>query len=298
MNTSTPSPRSSVPGLGKAVLLSSLLACATHVHATLLLQENFDGPDIEIGDLNGQNSWSADTGVDVVAGGLSYTSAGGGVITITGGANRAQSSNVSAVGPSPGFAVTPLATKSFSSQSSEVWMSFTLLISDSANSDRYWFWLSDTTNISTGFTASVGDVNNSNKSLYADTRINTSVVSSAAAPYTQGQTVFLVARLSKDGAATDINAYDRVELWVNPTSTILGSATTSVDRTNSSFTGGITNFGLSALGGTPTIQWDNLLIGTTQADVLDLYAIPEPSSYAALVGLASLGLVTLRRRRG
>lgn len=273
--------------------LAAFFACATLSPAAVLLQENFDG--LTPGDLNGQNSWTADTGLDVVAGGQSYT---GGTITISGGANRAQSSVVSSVGPGPGFAVSPLATKSFSSQSGDVWMSFTMSVSNSVVGDRYWFWVSDTTNISTGFTASVGDVNTGNKNLYADTRINTSVTSSSATAYTEGQTVFLVARLSKDGAATNTNAYDRVELWVNPTSTFLGAASASVDRNNSSFTGGVVNFGLSALGGSPTIQWDNLLVGTGQADVLNVYAIPEPSAFAAFGGLAALGFAALRRRRG
>ena len=265
--------------------LVSVFTLTTLAHATVLLSENFD--NLTTGDLNGQNSWTADTGLDVVASGQSYSN---GSLTISGGANSAQSSNVSS-------AVTaPLATKSFASQSGEIWMSFTLSISNTANADRYWFWLSDTTNINSGFTAAIGDTNSGTKSLYTETRINTTAITGPQTNITEGQTVFLVARLSKDGAATDTDAYDRVELWVNPLSTTLGSASSSVDRTNSSFTGGVVSFGLTALGGTPTLQWDNLLVGTTQADVLNVYAIPEPSTFAALGGAAALGLAILYRR--
>jgi hypothetical protein len=288
MKNSAPSPLDLNRGVLRKTLsvLAPLFACATLSHATVLLQEDFNS--LTTGDLNGQNSWTADAGLDVVAGGQSYNS---GTLSISGGANRVQSAT-----PSSGVAA-PLATKSFTSQSSEVWMSFTMSISTSVNGDRYWFWLSDTTNINSGFTAAVGDTNQGTKGLYAETRINTTAIASTQTTITEGQVIFLVARLSKDGAATDTNAYDRVELWVNPTSTIIGSATTSVDRTDSVFTGGVVSFGLTVLGTTPTLGWDNLLVGTSQADVLNVYAIPEPSTYAALGGLAALGFTALRRRR-
>ncbi len=103
---------------------------------------------------------------------------------------------------------------------------------------------------------------------------------------------FIVGRLSKDGSATDPNAYDRMELWLNPSSATLGSATATANGpANSSFTGGIANFGLTTLSSSAVLEWDNLRIGTTQLDV-----IPEPAT-AMLVGLAALSLVLRRRRR-
>jgi len=267
--------------------LVPFLASAALSHATLLLNENFD--DLTAGSLNGQDGWTANADLNVVPGGLSYTS---GDITLSGGANHVQSSVTSP------DAATPLATNSFDSQSGDVWMSFTMVVNNSANNDRYWFWLSDTTSINSGFTAAVGDASTSSKNLVAETRINTTSIDSSQVGIADGQVIFVVARLSKDGGAANTDAYDRVELWVNPDSTSLGSASATADRSNPSFTAGVLNFRLTVLG-TPTLQWDNLLVGTTQADVLDVYAtIPEPAVCAALGGLAALGLaLTLRRRR-
>jgi len=285
MNTSTTALRSSVSFLGKSLLvLAPFLASATLSHAALLLQENFNSS----GPLNGQNGWTANANLNVVAGGLSYNNDS---ISISGGAYRAQSNVVV-------DAATPLAVNSFASQSGEVWFSFTMQVVGTPNTaSRYWFWVSDTTSINTGMTGAVGATVAGNNTIYSEIRtISTSTNQASSHNVAGGQTYFLVGRLSKEGPAIDSNVYDRMELWVNPTSTTLSDPTVS-NRAGSAVTGGITYFGLTGVATAADLAWDNLRVGTTQADVLDVYAIPEPSTYAALVGLAALGLVTLRRRR-
>ena len=273
--------------------LAASLGLASAAQGALLLQENFDG--LSTGNLNSQNSWTAKSGVSVVAGGLSYNTAS---LSISGGANRVESTLIGS-GSSD-----YLATKSFAAQSSDVWFSFTLRIDTSTtafgNGPRFWFWVSDTTDISTGVTGSVTDNNTGNKNLSSEIRLSSTATSNSSGVIVTDSVYFLVARLSKDGSATLASAYDRLELWVNPTSTSIGAATISSDAPiGASFTGGIANFGLTTLSTAADLQWDNLRVGTLRADVVDVYAtsIPEPSSFAALAGLAGLGLAAARRRR-
>lgn len=275
-------------------LLIACTALASAAQAALLLQENFDG--LNTGNLNGQNGWTAKSGVSVAPGGLSYSA---GSLTVSGGANRVESTLIGS------GSADYLATKGFAAQSSDVWFSFTLRIDTSdqppttfGNGPRFWFWVSDTTDISTGVTGSVTDNNTGNKNLSSEIRLTSTPTANSSGVIVTDSVYFLVARLSKDGGATLANAYDRLELWVNPTSTSIGAATISSDApASASFTGGIANFGLTTLSTAADLQWDNLRIGTTRADVVDVYAIPEPASFAALAGLAGLGLAATRRRR-
>lgn len=268
----------------KSTILLSLLA-ASSSQGALLLSETFDG--LTTGGLNVQNGWTALTGVNVVTGGLSYSA---GTINVAGGTKHVQSS----VG---GTVADANATKGFATQSGNVWYSFTMKITGSVNNDRYWFGIGEEVSITSGFTGSFGDTNTGNKNVFAETRINTTPVNSATSlPQTLDQIYFIVARLSKDGAATNTNAYDSMEIWIDPTSETLGTASLTTDRTNSTTEAGIDTFALTVLG-TPGLQWDNLRIGNAKADVVDFYVIPEPSS-AVLLGFGALGLVLRRSRKG
>ena len=265
------------------------VACATLSHAAVLLQENFD--NLNAGALSGDNSngWTAVSGVNVAAGGISYSN---GAITINGGANRVESTLLS------GGTGSPLATKGFAAQSGEVWFSFTLRVDSSANNSRYWFWVSDTTDINTGATGTVANSNTANRTIFSEIRINTSVSStSVVSSAVDDQTYFFVAKLSKNGNATNADAYDQMEVWLNPNSTTLTGGIVANGHINAGTTGGIANFGLTTLTTAADIQWDNLLVGTSQADVLNVYAIPEPSAFAAYGGFAAISFAALRRRR-
>src|SRR5690606_349633 len=161
------------------------------------------------------NSWTALSGVNVTAGGLGYSA---GTITVAGGANHVQS----AVG---GDAATPNATKGFATQSGDVWYSFTMKTTASENSDRYWFGVGEEVSINSGLTGAFGDTGSDNKNVFAQTRLNTTGVNSPTSlSQSLDEIYFVVARLSKDGAATNTNAYDRMEVWIDPTSEILGAA--------------------------------------------------------------------------
>jgi hypothetical protein len=267
------------------VVLAPFVMGATLSHAAILFDQNFD--NLTAGGLNGQGSWTAQSDVNVTAGGLGYNN---GSIVISGGANHIQSNSIS-----PNTA-TPLATTSFAAQTGDVWFSFTMKAESVTNGSRFWFWASDNTDINSGFTGGVSTSQTNNSIIYSETRLNTSATfTTSVNSLVSGNTYFFVVRLSKDGPSTNANAYDRVELWVNPSSSSLGAAAIS-ERTDTTTTT-LSQFGLTALATATPLQWDNLLIGTTQADVLGLYAIPEPSTYAALGGLSVLGLATLRRRR-
>jgi hypothetical protein len=285
MNTSTTVPRSSVSILGKSFLsLAALLACAPLSHATLLLQENFN--NLTAGDLNTQNGWTADATLDVANGGLSYTN---GSITIDGGSKHAVWSGANAQ---------PTGSKTFATQSGDVWFSLTINISAADTASRFWFYVSDDADL--GNAGVFGKINNNSNALLAGYRATTSQFTSSGTSLVVDTTLFIVGRFSQTGSTPTVGDYDRMQVWINPDSTTLSAVAdfTAADSvTGSGISSGINTFAVTALGTGSTVLWDNLLVGTTQADVLNVYAIPEPSTYAALGGLTALGLAALRRRR-
>src|SRR5674476_97670 len=86
-------------------------------------------------------------------------------------------------------------------------------------------------------------------------------------------------------------------LWINPTP---GAAAPTATATLSGITAtAIDNVGVKAQTGTGTFLVDNLLIGTTWADVTPAIAVPEPGTLALLGGGAVLALAFRRRlKRG
>ncbi|MEM6550726.1 MAG: PEP-CTERM sorting domain-containing protein [Planctomycetota bacterium] len=259
--------------------------------AAPLLSDNFES--YATGDLNGNGGWTANAAVDVVAGGLDYAN---GDITINGGDQRVFSN---ALSPN---AQTALASNSFASQDGEVWFSFTLQADNSSNTPRYWFYVGEDAALasgSSGVKGSIADNNTGDDGIRAEFRRNTNAQSSSDAAFTSNEVLFVVGRLSKDGVGPSAaDAYDLFEFWLNPSSTTLGAPTRSIEpNTASTFTDGIDTFGLTTLSAATDLSWDNLLIGTSQADVVDVYTtpIPEPASLA-LVGLGLLAIGGRRRR--
>lgn len=274
----------------KSFILTPLLALAVMapLHGAPLLSENFE--NLNTGALNGQGGWSAAGELTVATGGLSYSN---GDINIAGGTHHAVSTGANVQGA---------AFNTFASQSGEVWFSLTLNVSTTNNSNRFWFHVSDDADLNDS--GVIGQTNSSSTALHGGVRIGSSQESTntgVSLGGNLGTTFFVVGRYfqSETGGTSTVGDYDSMEVWVNPDSTTLGTGVASSFTTGSGIIGGIDTFALSALGGGATILWDNLLVGTSQADVLDVYAstIPEPSSFAALGGLAALGLAVAGRRR-
>lgn len=116
--------------------------------------------------------------------------------------------------------------------------------------------------------------------------------------YSTGSTIFLVGRYDfvAGGTGNDTGA-----LWINPSQATFGAgaaptATITSASTGTSDLGSITQFILRGVANSPIAVVDELRIGTTWASVTPA-AIPEPSTYAALLGALALGLVALRRHR-
>ena len=97
-------------------------------------------------------------------------------------------------------------------------------------------------------------------------------------PVVEGQTYHLVAALDFDN--------DRLSLWVDPTAGDLANPDATRAYTGTNWSSAVR----LASGGTAPTSWDNLVVGTTFADV-----VPEPTTIAWLGGIGALAL--LRRRR-
>lgn len=263
----------------KLISLIPIVACATIVHGSTLLSENFD--DLSTGGLNSQDGWSAVSQMQVASGGLSYSS---GDITINGGTQHAAWN---------GALDQNSASKTFSAQTGDVWFSFTFNVVAHTSTSRFWFYVSDTPDLNNS--GVMGQINTGSGALLGGYRVNSSQFTSSGTtmPTT---TAFLVGRLSKDGTAVG-DGYDRMEMWLNPSSTDLGTGFVAVSSSAMSNTIEIDTFGIAALTSSSTVQWDNLLVGTSQADVVDVYAVPEPATFAFAAGAIGLALAAYMRRR-
>ena len=118
-----------------------------------------------------------------------------------------------------------------------------------------------------------------------------------------------------DGSFTDLGTLggnNSVARDINSSGFIVGSAQVSGGTYHAFFYNGSTlydlnDYVLGASGWVLTEAWaindDGMIVGTgtfggeTRAFMLSVSAIPEPSTYAALAGLAALGFAALRRRR-
>lgn len=110
---------------------------------------------------------------------------------------------------------------------------------------------------------------------------------------TTGTTNFVVVKIEFNASGNDT-----VSLYTNPSLTGGEPMTASSTRSFASLSFNTIRLATGYDNGSQTTAaaaFDEIRIGTTYADVVS--AIPEPSSFAALAGIAALGFVAVGRRR-
>lgn len=112
--------------------------------------------------------------------------------------------------------------------------------------------------------------------------------------FATGTTVFVVGSYEfVSGTANDVS-----KLWINPSSATfddLAIPSATLTSTGGTDMTSINSFLIRGATGSPAGTFDELRIGTTWASVTPA-AIPEPSTYAAVLGALALAGVVLRRR--
>lgn len=270
-----------------------LLGPTPTLHAELLA---YDGFNYSAGNVNGDSggtgwngAWNSSTSpvyAAVVTGTtLSYTGGSiniggsGSALSITGGSDGAL--NRSFLGTASG---------------SEIYFSFLFQAVAGSGDEFSHFYLGDSPDrFNSG---GIGDFYSAAGDARFGARVNNGTADTTTASslsYTLGTTYLLVGRLSTDGATGAAGEIDHVQLWVNPTSLVPGTASATVDASTGLSLAAFDVFSTRTVNfaGTDQILIDELKIGTDFASVVT--AVPEPS----VAGLAAMGgmIVLWRRRR-
>jgi len=287
---------------------AALLLAAAPCRATQLYSQDFES--LVSGSLSGQAGFTSvyETGTTSVttSGGQSYSN---GSVTVPGGNNEA---TIDAAPPSGSnnsnnnWAL----TNTFATQTggSTVYFSLAMSWSSLSTASTVFFALTNSETNSPALGKSGGFILNGlgtgNSTVLGGGRIRNSgsgdqgqsTASTSASSNYPGfgnnttSTQFIVGSLSHVGVGSDGSDYDTLQLWIDPSSTTLSTpnVTISYDMGTSSlstfylFTG-------SADSRFEVINVDNIEIGTTAADVLeDVTAVPEPTSWALLLGGVAL----------
>lgn len=271
-------------GLGLSAMV------ATSANAALVAYDSFD---YAVGDLNGNNggtgftaAWSANAIVDVVNGSLSYQA---GNIGVSGGTKTAQVTGAIA-GP-----LDNAASRAFTGQSDTVYVSFLfrpLVNGGAAEDDFLQFMLNDDTDQENSGSIGMRNITGTtgNDGYFGRIRDGSAETNAEATPNVLsvvGRTDVLIAKFSKVASAN----YNRLDLFVNPTSSIEGAPVATVSRDSGMGLADVFSLRLAFLDTGDAYQFDELRIGTTFADVIT--TIPEP----ATMSLGVMGLLALAARR-
>jgi len=244
--------------------------------ATLLFSDAFNYNAGALGGNNnpGGNAWQGGaTGLSIVSGNLTYTG-----LPDQGG-NELQIAN--------GAAGTSYIT--FANQTSgQIYYSFLFNASVVDSANTYF------TAMNPGTTAPAGGADAIDAYYYSSGKMEIrgnaqSAQAGTGTALTLGTTYLIVEEI-------DLTA-KTASLWINPSSSSFGGTAPTATANLSSLTAtAIDNVGFKTQTGTGTFLVDNLLIGTTWADVTSAVPTPEPTT-CALAGLGLLGLVLARRMR-
>jgi hypothetical protein len=271
------------------------LSAWSQVRAQVIASDSFDYP---VGSLNGQSggmgwtgNWAASTvSTAVVSGGLSYSS---GSISITGGGTSMRL-GASANGDN---SQSPTVRQFASQTGSDVYFSFLFSSpygSPAANDDYFSVWAGNSTptpfSATNVFQAYERIATGSNVGFGVNAGGNVNSASLTAQP---NVTYLIVGRITNEGTTGTGDNYDRIELYLNPTSATLPATPNAAVNMSGAGLANVDRIGFRfALLDDVNDQYlvDNLVVGSSFASV-----VPENQT-CFLLGLAGI-LLGFRRWR-
>lgn len=300
-------PRTQAALVGVAVLFTA----AVPASAQLIAYEGFDyvaGADNLAGQAGGSGfaaAWGTSPGTEaVLAGGLGYTDALGNQLITAGG------SGYFAGGATSNAASISRTLSASRADGTTTWISF---VGQRLGTDMYWAASVQFRSGDTGGTTekmAIGELSENNATAGAPAELAKNlwglynqanpvvgaVESNTADGYLFGNLSLILVRVDNLAGATD-----EVRMWVNPNLNIApsdASASVTLTGLNLDFDRvRIFSRQGDATHANAQLAIDELRLGGTFADVTPFLAIPEPSTYAAILGGLTLGVAAFRRFR-